>query len=192
MVLAPRWLSIPFSRYGLVAAGEVEEPQPPTGRSRRRAGSTAAGHPGAVQVGELHGVGVDDGRCPGDGDRVRGPRVAGPVAPEQHPAVIDVDEVGRAVAVDVAEQQPPRVVAVGQPGCGAHLYRWPEAAVAQVRPVRDVAAAHQDDVLQAVAGHVGEPDRRVGQIDSGDRAFGGGCALPGEPGVGVVEEALQP
>ena len=49
--------------------------------------------------------------------------VAGPVAPQQDPAAIDVDQVGHAVAVDVAEQQPARVVAVGQPGRPSHLRR---------------------------------------------------------------------
>jgi hypothetical protein len=48
-----------------------------------------------------------------------------------------------------------------------------------------------DDVGEAVAAHVGEPDRRIGQIDPGHRAVGARGALPGAPRVGIVEEALQ-
>ena len=63
--------------------------------------------------------------------------------------------------------------------------------MAEVGPVGDVAAAQQDDVLQAVAGHVGQPDVRVGQVDARGGSVRHRGALPGAAGVGVVEPALQ-
>src|SRR5262245_24740771 len=44
----------------------------------------------------------------------------------------------------------------------AHRYFRTEPAVAQVRPVTDLAIANADDIRETIAGHVGEEDRLGG------------------------------
>ena len=169
-----------FEQVRLDPAGEVQEPQVRLARAVGSAAEQQPGHPGAVQVGQLQGVGVGYARGAGDGDRLFGPGVAGLVAPQQHPPVVDVDQVGGAVPVEVAEQHPARVVPVGQPRRPAHRDLRTPAAVPEVRPVGDVPVAQQDDVVQAVAGHVRQPYPRVGQVHSRAGAVADGGALPGQ------------
>jgi quercetin dioxygenase-like cupin family protein len=63
-----------------------------------------------------------------------------------------------------------------------------------LRIIADGLAGKQPERLrlQAVAGHVGELDVRIGQVDADDRPVHGRRALPGPARVGVVEPALQP
>ena len=62
---------------------------------------------------------------------------------------------------------------VVEPGRVVHRDLGAEAAVAEVRPVADLAVADAHDVGQAVAGHVGQVDRlrAVGEDDRGPLLF---------------------
>ena len=80
----------------------------------------------------------------------------------------------------------------GSRGARRIVHRRPAPAVAEVRPVGDVAVAQQHDVLQAVTGHVGQPDPRVGEVDVGPAPLLAAVRCHARRGVGVVEPALQP
>ena len=107
--------------------------------------------------------------------------------------VVDVDDVGQAIAIHVADQDALGVVAVGEARAVPHVNALAPVAVAEVRPVLDVAVVDQDDVLQAVARHVGPLDARVGEVDVGKLlqrlALDPAGAVPAL--LWIVEEAFQ-
>lgn len=80
----------------------------------------------------------------------------------------DVDQVGQSVPVHVAEEDARGVVTGGEAGAVAGRDALAPPTVAEARPVRDVAVLDEDDVLQAVTGHVGPLDTRVGEVDVGE------------------------
>ena len=193
-VIAPMWLSILDSRYGFappvnsryqlpgrplgVAVSVALNSRPGTplpNRSIRRSRS-AVGHQGGAV----------------DGDGI-GPAVAAAVDPDGDLAAADVDQVGGAVAVDVADQDAGRVVAERQRRGAGHGDPLAAVAVSQVGPVLDDPVVDVNDVLQAVAGHVGPGHPGVGERDVGeDRQAARLDEAGGAPaGVGVAEEAVQ-
>ena len=175
---------------GLAAAGEVQEVQRP---GPDAGGVGAPQHPAdarATHVGHAHVDRAVHRRGAGDHHR-RAPGRTASVDPQGELAVLDVDQVGQPVPVQVPQQQPTRVGAPRQPQCAAHLHPRPPAAPAQARPVADRAALNQHEVLQPIPGEVGEPDPRVGEGDVWETVQRGPrdhrSVVPAL--VGVVEEA---
>ena len=86
------------------------------------------------------------------------------------PVAGQVEDVGGARAIDVGQPDAARVEDIGrvEPRRVVHADLGAEAAVAEVRPVGDLAIAHANDVGQPVAGEVGEKDRLrgVGEHDA--------------------------
>ena len=121
----------------------------------------------AEQVDQAHGVHVGDRGRAVDLDRIA-PAVAALVDPQRHLAVVDIDDVGEAVAIHIAEQDALRIIAVGEARAVAHGDALAPVAMAQVRPVLDVAVVDQDDVLQAVAGHVAHLTRGSEKLTLGN------------------------
>ena len=112
------------------------------------------------------------------------PAVAGLVEVEAHAVACQVDDVGGARAVDVGQADAPLVELIGvvEPGRVVHRDLGAEAAVAEVRPVADLAVADAHEVGEAVAAHVGEVDglRAVGEDEPRAlllvQRLGGRCA----------------
>ena len=97
-----------------------------------------------------------------DGDGI-GPAVAAAVDPDSDLVAADIDQIGGAVAVDVADQDAGRVVVERQRRGAGHgdprpQLPYPRLGQYWTDPVVDV-----NDVLQAVAGHVGPCHTRVGE-----------------------------
>ena len=99
------------------------------------------------------------------------PGVAALIAVDIDPVAAQVDQVGRARAVDVGQPEALGVEQVGgvEPGSLVHGDLGPEPAIAQVGPVADLAIADPDHVGEAVAGEVGQEDRvsAVGEYEVG-------------------------
>ncbi len=134
-------------------------------------------------------VDPDRGRV---GDRLRrADRDPAAVVPDRHAARVDVHEVGAAVAVDVDHEQPAGIVAARQHGRIRHLDRLGPAAVAQIGPVAHRRAVDADEILQAVAGHVGQLDVRVAQVGRGRGAARNRLRLGREAVVGAVVEGEE-
>ena len=84
------------------------------------------------------------------------PCVAGLVEPEMDPVEVDIHEVRAAGSVQVRQEQTPGIEIELEARRICHRHALAETAVAQVGPVVDPAVVHQDDVVQAIAGHVGQ------------------------------------
>lgn len=99
-------------------------------------------------------------------------------------------DIGRAAAVDIAQKDAGRRVVSGKPGRRGHRDSCAEVSVASVRPVVDATAVDEHDILEAVAGHIGEPESRRAEIQRLGRIIAvelnPGGLLPGFLGIGVV------
>ena len=107
----------------------------------------------------------------GDGDVVvhtrkdaqglrRAPTVAGLVEVEAHAVAVQVNDIGCAGAVDVGQPDAlvVELVRVVEVGRVVHRHLGAEAAVAQVRPVADLAVADAYEIGEAVAAEVSKID----------------------------------
>ena len=144
---------------GLLPAHQVDVAQLPALVLRQRRGPDQAGGAVAEQVGRDDRGEIVDGRELAEPARVA-PPVAGLVEVEPDAVPAEVDQVGGAGAVDVGDPQPPLVelVRLVEHGRVRHGDLGAEAAVAEIRPVADLAVADPDQVVEPVAGHVGEVD----------------------------------
>ncbi len=153
-------------QVGLLVAHEVDVAHWPAGVAGQGRRPDQAGRAVAQQVG-----GDDVGQVAGgreDVERLRfAPAIAGLVEVEAHAVAVEVDEIGRAAAVNVGQPDAPLLELVGvvEPGSVVHRHFGPEAAVAQVGPVAHLAVAHAGQVGQPVAAQVGQVDglRAIGE-----------------------------
>ena len=169
LVIAPMWLSILDSRYGFTPPvnSRYQLPGRPLGVAVSVALNSRPGTPLPNRsIRRSRSASVTRG-VPSIGDGV-GPAVAAAVDPDRDLAAADVDQVGGAVAVDVADQDAGRVVAERQCRGAGHGDPLAPVAMPQVGPVLDDPVVDVDDVLQAVAGHVGPGDPGVGEGDVGE------------------------
>ena len=147
-------------------AHQVDVAQRPARIGRQRRRPDQAGGAVAQQVGRHDRGDVVDARELGQTARFAQP-VARLVEVEPHAVAVQVDDVVGARAVDVGQADAPLVELVGvvEPGRVVHGDLGAEAAIAQVRPVADLAVADAHQVGEAVAAHVGEVDglRAVGE-----------------------------
>ena len=120
----------------------------------------------AEHIHETHGIHIGDRRRARDGDRIA-PAVAALVDPESDLGIVHIDDIRQAIAIHIADQDAPGVIAVGKPRAVLHVDALAPIAVAEVGPVLDVAVVHESDVLQTVAREVGPFDARVGKVDVG-------------------------
>ena len=77
-----------------------------------------------------------------------------------HAVTMQVNDVGRAGAVDIGQSDALMVELVGvvEIRCLVHSDLSTEAAVAEVRPVANLAVADAHQVGKTIAAHVGEVD----------------------------------
>ena len=116
-----------------------------------------------------------EGRAAGD-DALR-EALAGAVEPDVDGVVTHLDDVGGAVLVDVAEVDPVELdvelrrwrrhadLAPGALPARARRGAIAPDALAAARPPDHTAAADLDDVLDAVAVHVGDAELGIGEVD---------------------------
>ena len=79
-------------------------------------------------------------------------------------AIIDVDEIGQSIAIDIPEQDTFRVIAQWKARAVAHRYAVAPIAITQVGPIRSVTIVYKNDVLHTIARHVAPFDARIGEI----------------------------
>ncbi|GJE41268.1 hypothetical protein AEGHOMDF_0430 [Methylobacterium soli] len=150
-------------QVGFAPAGEVEEEEAVALAAVGRAGPENALDARTQDVRQADRRWIGDGRRAGDGDG-RAPAIAALIDPERHAVGADIDDVGQAVAVHVADKDPARVVAVGESRAIRHMDALAPAAPAEVRPVVDIAVIDERDVPQPVAGEIRPSDARVREV----------------------------
>src|SRR5207248_4268107 len=89
------------------------------------------------------------------------PAVARLIEVNAHAVAMQVDDVGRSRAVDVGQPHAPllELVRVVEPWRVVHGDLGAEAAIAEIRPVADLAVSNPDEVDEAIAAQIGEIDR---------------------------------
>ena len=140
-------------------AHQIDVAHGPARIARQRRGPDQAGGAVAEQVGGHDGNQVV--HAGEDTQHLRlAPTVAGLVEVETHAVAVQVDDVGGAGAVDVGQSNALviELVRVVEMGRMVHRHLGAEPAVAEVRPVADLAVADADEIGEAVAAQVCEID----------------------------------
>src|SRR5262249_16447694 len=149
-------------QIGFCPAGEVEEIHLRAADGRGVCTPQHAGDAGAQEIAQADRVAIDHARRSRDDDRIA-EAVSALVDPKRYLASGDVEHVGAAVTVDVTDQNALRIVTPREARGAAHGDAAAEAAVPEVWPIVEVAVADEDDILQAIAHHVGDFDARIGE-----------------------------
>src|SRR5207247_950238 len=92
------------------------------------------------------------------------PFVSRIVDPECYPTVIYVYDVGQTIPVNVAHQNPPRIITLRKPGTVLHQDALAPVTVAEVGPVFDESIMYKSDVLDAAACHFCPFNPGIGEI----------------------------
>ena len=111
-----------------------------------------------------------------------------------NPAIVNIDKIGHAVAIDIPNQNSPRVVAIRKSRAVAHLNALSPIAIPEVWPILDVTVMDQNYVPHAVARHVATLDALIGKTEGGKRlerlAFDAARFTPAF--VRIVKETFEP
>src|SRR5262249_2460139 len=87
------------------------------------------------------------------------------VEPDPGPVVIEVNNVGAAIAIEIDGKDTIIAVAGRELRRVVHLNAAAPDAVSEIRPIADIASAYSNEILLAIASHVGKPYSPIFESD---------------------------